>query len=58
VRNPRFDIDFEIKISLIIGLLVIFILLISVEKNTVTINIGDVGLPISAVDTLRKLLGH
>ncbi len=46
-----------LKICLIIGVVIIFTLLISMEKNT-TVNMGNIGLPAEAIDALKRLLGH
>ena len=49
----------NIKEILIIGIVIILtILMFSVQINTATVNMGNVGLPEKAIEELRKLLGH
>lgn len=47
-----------LKICLIVGIIIVFILLISTRVNTVTVNMENIGLPADVIDGLKKLLGH
>jgi hypothetical protein len=49
----------SIRGVLIIGVIMILVVLMfSVKTDPVIVNMGNIGLPINAVDALRKLLGH
>ena len=48
-----------LKIGLIVGIIIIvFIFAFSIKINSVTVNIGNIGLPEKAIEELRKILGR
>ena len=48
-----------LKIGLIVGIIIIvFIFAFSIKIDSVTVNIGNIGLPEKAIEELRKTLGH
>ena len=48
-----------LKIGLIVGIIIIvFIFAFSIKIDSVTINMGNIGLPEKAIEELRKILGH
>ena len=48
-----------LKIGLIVGIIIIvFIFAFSIKIDSVTVNIGNIGLPEKAIEELRKILGH
>ena len=50
--------EYIIKEILIIGIIITLTILFSVKIDTVTVNMGNIGLPGKAIEELRKILGR